>query len=159
MAAAQLALTDAATAVQPAPPSSNAELWREASATQWQQQQEVWSGLVLCPHCGSDLQPIIEVAFHNQMWWPLPADTCTSYNLFEAATRGAQAYYSFGERNYEIDFNKMEQVNTSNGRRRSVRLLWLARGNEEADSTGQLQSQEGCYRPATGEPPKKKARR
>jgi len=89
-----------------------------------------------CPNCGVDLQPIVEVAYDNSMWWSLPAEI--SYDLFHASRRGDEACYTWDSRSYKIDFERMEQENTQNGRRRSIRLLWVEPIDVEAEWTGQL---------------------
>jgi hypothetical protein len=83
-----------------------------------------------------DLQPIVEVAYDNSMWWSLPAEI--SYDLFHASRRGDEACYTWDSRSYKIDFERMEQENTQNGRRRSIRLLWVEPIDVEAEWTGQL---------------------
>ena len=88
------------------------------------------------PHCGVIFQPIVEVAFPNNMWWSLPAET--SKDVWEAHLRGEVALYTCEERSYKIDFETMEQENTENGRRRSIRLLWLQASDVKATYTGQL---------------------
>ena len=135
MDSAQLALTNGDSAVQPVPPRSNAEQWLNAAGSAGQPAPDH----LICPRCGLNLQPIVEVAFENSMWWSLPADI--SYDLFDAALRGDEARYTWHNRSYKIDFETMEQENTENGRRRSVRLLWLEASNVEANWTGQLPGQ------------------
>ena len=132
MDTAQLALTNGDSAVQPVPPSSNAEQWLNAAGSAVQPAHVAPIHVAhSCPRCGLNLQPIVEVAFENSMWWSLPADI--SYDLFDAALRGDEARYTWHNRSYKIDFETMEQENTENGRRRSVRLLWLEASNVEAN--------------------------
>ena len=70
------------------------------------------------------------------MWCSLPADI--SRDLLQAELRGKEPRYTWHNRSYKIDFKTMEQENIENGRRRSIRLLWLEASNVEANWTGQL---------------------
>ena len=85
--------------------------------------------------------PIFEVAFKNGMWWSIPA--AMSQQIYEKYINNENAGYTWdwgssragswqpdGEETtinrYIIDFLTWEQRNLDNGRRRSVRLVWVA---------------------------------
>ena len=97
--------------------------------------------------------PIIEVAFKKDMWWSMPA--VMSAQIYQKYLNSEDAGYTWhwgdsrpgswapeGEvtsiNRYTIDFQTWEQVNIDNGRRRSVRLVFLHGGKEEATWTGQI---------------------
>ena len=84
--------------------------------------------------------PIFEVAFKNGMWWSMP--DYLSQELYEKYEKGQDVSYCWDWGNsrygsfeldgkqtsinrYVIDFNTWEQRNVDNGRRRSVRLVWV----------------------------------
>jgi hypothetical protein len=84
--------------------------------------------------------PIFEVAFRNGMWWSMPEEL--SKQLYEKYMGDEDASYiwDWGETRpgswkpdneetsinlYVVDFVAMEQRNTDNDRRRSVRLVWV----------------------------------
>ena len=79
--------------------------------------------------------PIIEVAYDNGMWFSLPPEVSS------AVLYGQQSKYTWDKRSYKIDFDVMEQTNTANGRRRSVRIIWVDPSNVTPDWTGQLPGQ------------------
>ena len=83
---------------------------------------------------------IIEVAFKKNMWWSMPAEM--SVQIYQMHLNGKDVVYTLewgasrtgsfapaGElssiNRYMIDFQTWEQVNIDNGRRRSVRLVFL----------------------------------
>ena len=97
--------------------------------------------------------PIIEVAFKNDMWWSIPAEL--SAQIYQKYLGGEDAGYTWdwGDsrsgswapegvktkiNRYTIDFHTWEQVNIDNGRRRSVRLVFVYGGNAEANWNGQI---------------------
>ena len=84
--------------------------------------------------------PIIDVAFKKDMWWSIPA--VMSAQIYQKYLNGEDAGHTWdwgdsrlgswapeGEttsiNRYTIDFRTWEQVNIDNGRRRSVRLVFL----------------------------------
>ena len=97
--------------------------------------------------------PIFQVAFRNGMWWSIPADM--SQQLYQKYMNNEDAVYTWGWgkkragswqpngeetsiTRYIIDFQAWEQRNLDNGRRRSVRLVWLATESFEPKWTGQI---------------------
>ena len=97
--------------------------------------------------------PIIEVAFKKDMWWSMPAVMSAQVYQKYLNSENAGCTWDFGDsrpgswapegemasiNRYTIDFQTWEQVNIDNGRRRSVRLVFLHGGKEEAIWTGQI---------------------
>ena len=80
--------------------------------------------------------PIFEVAFDKSMWWSMPEDL--SMQLYEKFKANENATYTWGHRDYELDFAAMEQRNIANDRRRSLRLIWLSREEVAPSWTGQI---------------------
>ena len=80
--------------------------------------------------------PIFEVAFRNDMWWSMPEDL--SMQLYEKFKAGGDATYTWGHREYVLDFAAMEQRNIANDRRRSFRIIWLSREEVAPPWTGQI---------------------
>ena len=96
--------------------------------------------------------PIVEVAFGKDMWWSLPADT--SHTLYQQHLNGEDAGYVWDWGNhrtgsfvleeqptslsrYGIDFREKLQTNLDNGRRRTIRIVWIDQDDEEPRYTGQ----------------------
>ena len=95
--------------------------------------------------------PIIEVAYRNDMWWSIPSGT--SHALYQKHLEGENASYvwvwdyrdgSFvmDEQTtpisrYVIDFDEKLQTNLDNGRRRTIRIVWIDQDDEEPRYTGQ----------------------
>ena len=96
--------------------------------------------LAVITDSAGQLVPIIEVAFKNNMWWSMSAGM--SVQIYQKYVNGKDAVYTWdwgasrpgsfapeGElipiNRYRIDFQTWEQVNIDNGRRRSVRLVFL----------------------------------
>ena len=96
--------------------------------------------------------PIVEVAFAKDMWWSLPADT--SHTLYQQHLNGEDAGYVWDWGNhrtgsfvleeeptslsrYGIDFREKLQTNLDNGRRRTIRIVWIDQDDEEPRYTGQ----------------------
>ena len=96
--------------------------------------------LAVITDSAGQLVPIIEVAFKKDMWWSMSAGT--SAQIYQKYVNGKDVVYTWdwgasrpgsfapaGEHTsinrYLIDFQTWEQVNIDNGRRRSVRLVFL----------------------------------
>ena len=96
--------------------------------------------------------PIFEVAFGHGMWWSIPAEM--SQQIYHKYTNNEDAVYTWdwgdaragswqpdGEETsinrYMIDFQAWEQRNIDNGRRRSVRLVWVTAVSVDPKWTGQ----------------------
>ena len=91
------------------------------------------------------------------MWWSFPAGL--SRAIYESHQRGDDYAYTWdwgaartgsytaedgsetSLNNYEIDWRAMEQKNVDNGRRRSVRIVWIRPQDETPQWTGQLPQQ------------------
>jgi hypothetical protein len=89
----------------------------------------------------SEFVPIFEVAYSDGMWWSLPQDL--SEDIYEKYADGQPtATYSTNKggqiREYCLDFETMEQINSQNDRRRTLRLAWVNRRNVTPSSTGQI---------------------
>ena len=98
--------------------------------------------------------PIIEVAFNNDMWWSIPQ--VMSQGLYERYLHGEQDIgytWDWGERRtgsyvhdgqdtsinrYILDFDAREQRNLDNGRRRTIRVVWVDHADLAARWTGQI---------------------
>ena len=98
--------------------------------------------------------PIIEVAFNNGMWWIIPSET--SLALYEKHLRGEEDIgyvWDWGNHRtgswvhedqetslnrYLINFDTKEQTNIDNGRRRTIRIVWVDHADVEPRSTGQI---------------------
>ena len=98
--------------------------------------------------------PIIEVAFNNDMWWSFPQ--VMSQGLYEKYLHGEQDIgytWDWGERRtgsyvhdgqdtsinrYILDFDAREQRNLDNGRRRTIRVVWVDHADLVPRSTGQI---------------------
>ena len=96
--------------------------------------------LAVITDSAGQLVPIIEVAFKKNMWWSMPAEM--SAQIYQMHLNGEDVVYTLDwgasrpgsfapEREqisinrYRIDFQTWEQVNIDNGRRRSVRPVFL----------------------------------
>ena len=97
--------------------------------------------------------PIFEVAFGNDIWWSIPAEM--SQQIYEKYRNDEDVCYTWdwgqarpgswrpeGEETsinrYTIDLVAWEQVNIDNGRRRSVRLVFVHGGRVHAQWNGQI---------------------
>ena len=98
--------------------------------------------------------PIIEVAFNNDMWWSIPQ--VMSQGLWEKYLRGEEDIgytWDWGERRtgsyvhdgqdtsinrYILDFDAREQRNLDNGRRRTIRVVWVNHADVAPRWTGQI---------------------
>ena len=96
--------------------------------------------------------PIVEVAFGDGMWWWIPA--ATSHALYQEYLKGENATYVWNWGNhrngsfvleeqptslsrYVIDWSEKLQTNLDNGRRRTIRIVWIDQDDEEPRYTGQ----------------------
>ena len=98
--------------------------------------------------------PIVEVAFSYGKWWSIPQEM--SAQLYEKYANGEDASYTWdwgedgragswtpdGEETsinrYLIDFVNSVQTNLDNGRKRSVRIVWVRPQDVQARFTGEL---------------------
>ena len=97
--------------------------------------------------------PIFEVAYAKNMWWSIPPEM--SQGMYQKYLNNEDVVYTRdwgkarpgswrpeGEETsinrYTIDLVAWEQVNIDNGRRRSVRLVFLHGGRVHAQWTGQI---------------------
>ena len=96
--------------------------------------------------------PIVEVAFNDNYWWSMPMELSAA--LYEIHEKGQDAIYTWnwgpGGRagswsplgatttinRYKIVFSERVQVNTDNGRKRSVRIVWVDPQDVEPQFTG-----------------------
>ena len=96
--------------------------------------------------------PIVEVAFKDGNWWSLPK--VLSARLYEIYKEGQDAIYTWdwgpcgrvgswkpnGDttsiNRYKIVFSERFQVNIDNGRKRSVRIVWVDPQDVEPQFTG-----------------------
>ena len=103
---------------------------------------------------GQWLIPIIQVAYHNDLWWSIPAEM--SGQLYDHYCMGRDARYTWdwgpqgrigswkpdGEEmhinRYMVDFVNMVQTNIDNNRKRSVRIVWMRAQDMQARFTGQI---------------------
>ena len=112
--------------------------------------------LAVITDSAGQLVPIIEVAFKKDVWWSMPAEM--SAQIYQMHFNGEDVVYTLdwgasrpgsfapeGElipiNRYRIDFQTWEQVNIGNGRRRSVRLVFLHGGKADAEWNGQIAGQ------------------
>ena len=112
--------------------------------------------LAVITDSAGQLVPIIEVAFKKNMWWSMSAGM--SVQIYQKYVNGKDVVYTWdwgasrpgsfapeGEQisinRYRIDFQTWEQVNIDNGRRRSVRLVFLHGGKADAEWNGQIDGQ------------------
>ena len=102
--------------------------------------------------------PDIEVAFTHDRWWSLPPNM--SAGLYAAEVNNQDAVYTWdwgpdgrigswrpnGEQThisrYTMDFINNVQTNIDNGRRRSIRIVWVRLQDVEAQFTGELPTPE-----------------
>ena len=102
--------------------------------------------------------PIIEVAFNNGQWWSIPQEM--SAQLYAKHAEGMDAGYTWdwgeggragswrpeGEETrinrYIIDFVSCIQTNIDNGRKRSIRVVWVRPQDIVPQFTGQLPADE-----------------
>ena len=97
--------------------------------------------------------PIIEVAYKNDMWWSIPGDISQQLYAHHLQSENAVYVWDWGNHRtgswqpddqetsinrYTIDFDKMEQENMDNGRRRTIRIAWLDPAGLPPRWTGQI---------------------
>ena len=98
--------------------------------------------------------PIIEIAFRNGTWWQVPApmsqnlyDRCIANEInigytWDWGDSRTGSWSPDGEETainrYLLDFNRMEQTNIDNNRKRSFRIAWVLPQQIEARWTGQI---------------------
>ena len=98
--------------------------------------------------------PIVEVAFRHGLWWSLPQET--SGEIYEKYINGQDAVYTYdwgeggragswmpdGEvtniNRYLVDFVNFVQTNMDNGRKRSVRIVWVRSRDVVPHFTGEI---------------------
>ena len=85
--------------------------------------------------------PIIEVAYTHDRWWSLPPNM--SAELYARKVNNQDAGYTWdwgegGPNRYTIDFTNNVQTNIDNGRRRSIRIIWVRPQDLVAQFTGEL---------------------
>ena len=97
--------------------------------------------------------PIFEVAFKKGVWWSIPVDI--SDTIYKHYKENEEAPYEWdwgnsrygswspegrrtSKNRYVIDFNTWEQRNVDNGRRRSVRLVWVPAERVDPIWTGEI---------------------
>ena len=100
--------------------------------------------------------PLIEIAYWAAMWWPLPAaDSKELYDKYCADEQDIGYIWDWGDSRsgswrpegketsisrYGLDFNRMQQTNLDNKRKRSFRIVWVLPEQIEAISTGEIPS-------------------
>ena len=98
--------------------------------------------------------PIIEVAFKEGIWWSIPQEMSAQLYAFHAIGQDAAYTWDWGEagrlgswkpegenthiNRYTIDFLSRIQANIDNGRKRSIRIVWVRREDIKPQFTGQL---------------------
>jgi hypothetical protein len=100
------------------------------------------------------LLPVIEIAYTNGMWWPLPPiESQLLYDKYVADETGIGYTWDWGNSRfgswvrdgvktsisrYSLDFTCMEQTNIDNKRKRSFRIAWVLPDQIEARWTGEF---------------------
>ena len=98
--------------------------------------------------------PIIEVAFTDDRWWSLPPNESAELYAMKVNNQDAVYTWDWGEggrtgawapngaqthiSRYTIDFINNVQTNMDNGRKRSIRIVWVRPQDLVAQFTGQL---------------------
>ena len=97
--------------------------------------------------------PIIEVAFKNGMWWPMPQELCVGLDAQYEAGHGASYTWNWGDsrpgswrlngqetpiNRCAIDFMGVRQTNSDNGRMRTIRVVWARPEDITPQWTGQI---------------------
>ena len=104
--------------------------------------------------------PIIEVAFKKNTWWSLPQDMSAGIYACKLNNQDAGYTWDWGEggrigawrpngeqtriNRYTIDFTNNCQTNMDNGRRRSIRIIWVRPQDVEAQFARQLPAPESA---------------
>ena len=97
--------------------------------------------------------PIIEVAYTHDKWWSLPSNISAELYTRKVNNQDAGYTWDWGEggrtgswrpngeqtrlNRYTIDFINNVQTNIDNGRRRSIRIVWVRPQDVEAQFTGE----------------------
>ena len=98
--------------------------------------------------------PIIEVAYTHDKWWSLPSNISAELYTRKVNNQDARYTWDWGEggrtgswrpngeqtrlNRYTIDFINNVQTNIDNGRRRSIRIIWVRPRDVKAQFTGKL---------------------
>ena len=98
--------------------------------------------------------PIVEVAYTQGRWWSLPVETSAQLYQHYVCNRDAGHTWDWGPdgrigswrpngeqthiSRYTMDFINNVQTNMDNGRRRSIRIVWVRPQDVEAQFTGEL---------------------
>ena len=98
--------------------------------------------------------PIVEVAFNHGLWWSIPQ--AMSGEIYEKYINGEDAVYTYdwgeggragswmpdGEvtniNRYLVDFVNFVQTNMDNGRKRSIRIVWVRSRDVVPQFTGEI---------------------
>ena len=86
--------------------------------------------------------PIIEVAFNNDRWWSMPQVMAQS--LYEKYLHGEEhinytwIFEDKSTNRYILDFDAREQTNLDNGRRRTIRVVWVDHADRAAMQPGEV---------------------
>ena len=102
-------------------------------------------------------RPVIEIAYRNGRWWPLPQvmseglydkyvqDEINIGYTWDWGKTGLGSWSPNGEETsinrYILDFTCMEQTNIDNNRKRSFRIVWVLPEQIEAIWTGEIPEQ------------------
>ena len=101
--------------------------------------------------------PLIEIAYGAAKWWSFPtADSKKLYEKYCAGEQGIGYVWDWGDARpgsyinpegenttlsrYGLDFNRMQQTNLDNKRKRSFRIVWVLPEQVEASWTGEIRS-------------------
>ena len=112
--------------------------------------------LAVITDSAGQLVPIIEIALKQNVWWSMPAEM--SAQIYQMNLNGEDVVYTLdcgasrpgsftpeGEQTsinrYRIDFQKWQQINIDNGRRRSVLRVFLHGGKANAEWNCQIDGQ------------------
>ena len=103
---------------------------------------------------GEHTVPIIEVAYTHDKWWSLPSNISAELYTRKVNNQDAGYTWDWGEggrtgswrpngeqtrlNRYTIDFINNVQTNIDNGRRRSIRIIWVRPQDLVAQFTGEL---------------------
>ena len=98
--------------------------------------------------------PIIEVAYTYDRWWSLPPAESAKLYAFKVNDQDGSYVWDWGEdgrigswrpngenthiNRYKVDFINNVQTNLDNGRKRSIRIVWVRPQDLEAEFTGEL---------------------
>ena len=98
--------------------------------------------------------PIIEVAYTYDRWWSLPPAESAKLYAFKVNDKDGVYTWDWGEdgrigswrpngelthiNRYRVDFINNVQTNIDNGRKRSIRIVWVRPEDVEAKFSGEL---------------------